>query len=101
MTQTNQKKRGLARTLIGTVVVAKANKTVGVAVTRLVKHPRYGKYLRKTAKLNVHDPKGGSLVGDRVQIIQCRPISKTKSWRIYKLIERPEAVEAVEQADSQ
>lgn len=98
MTQTNQPKRGLARTLTGVVAVAKANQTVGVAVTRLVKHPRYGKYVRKTSKLNVHDPKGESRLGDKVQIIQCRPVSKTKSWRIHKLIDRPEAVEAVEEA---
>ena len=101
MDQTKQKTRGLPRTLIGTVVAAKADKTVGVAVTRLVKHPRYGKYVRKTSRLNVHDPKGGSMIGDRVQIIQCRPVSKTKSWRIYKLVERPEAVEALENADTQ
>ena len=98
MTQTNETNRGLTRTLNGIVVAAKANRTVGVAVTRLVKHPRYGKYIRKTSKLNVHDPKGESQLGDKVQIIQCRPVSKTKSWRIYKLINRPEAVEAVEEA---
>lgn len=93
MTQTNQNKRGLIRTLNGTVVSAKANRTVSVAVTRLVKHQRYGKYVRKSTKLNVHDAKGDSCIGDRVQIIQCRPISKTKSWRIHKLIERPEGAE--------
>jgi small subunit ribosomal protein S17 len=93
MTQTNQNKRGLVRTLTGTVVSAKANRTISVAVTRLVKHQRYGKYVRKTTKLNVHDPQDNSRVGDKVQIIQCRPISKTKSWRIHKLINRPEGAE--------
>ena len=93
MAQTNQNKQGLVRTLTGTVVSAKANRTISVSVTRLVKHPRYGKYFRKTTRLNVHDPKDSSRVGDKVQIIQCRPISKTKSWRIYKLIDRPEGVE--------
>ena len=98
MTQTNQQKRGLARTLVGTVIAAKANQTVSVSVTRLVKHQRYGKYVRKTTKLNVHDSRGDSRVGDRVQIVQCRPISKTKSWRIFKLIERPEGAEEMAQA---
>ncbi|NIA06219.1 MAG: 30S ribosomal protein S17 [Actinobacteria bacterium] len=93
MTQTKQNKRGLARTLTGTVVSAKANRTISVAVTRLVKHPRYGKYVRKTTRLNVHDPQDNSRVGDKVQIIQCRPVSKTKSWRIFKLIDRPEGAE--------
>ena len=94
MTETKSKKRGLLRTLIGTVISAKANHTVSVAVTRPVKHPRFGKYIRRTTHLHVHDPKGEFRVGDRLQIAQCRPISKTKSWRVLKLIDRPEAVEA-------
>ena len=93
MTDTAQQKRGMARTLVGTVVSDKADKTVTVAVTRLVKHPRYGKYIRRTTKFHVHDPNGSVQLGDTVQIAQCRPISKTKSWRVFKLINRPEAVE--------
>ena len=93
MTDTAQKKRGMARTLVGTVVSDKADKTVTVAVTRLVKHPRYGKYIRRTTKFHVHDPKGSVQLGDTVQIAQCRPVSKTKSWKVSKLINRPEAVE--------
>ena len=93
MTDTAQQKRGMARTLVGTVVSDKADKTVTVAVTRLVKHPRYGKYIRRTTKFHVHDPNGSVQLGDTVQIAQCRPVSKTKSWRVSKLINRPEAVE--------
>jgi len=95
MTQTKQQERGRPRTLVGTVISAKANRTVSVSVVRPVKHPRYGKYIRRTTRLQVHDPQGTFRVGDRVQIGQCRPISKTKSWRVLKLIERPEAVEQV------
>ncbi len=93
MTDTAQQKRGRARTLVGTVVSDKADKTVTVAVTRLVKHPRYGKYIRRTTKFHAHDPNGSVQLGDTVQIAQCRPVSKTKSWRVSKLINRPEAVE--------
>ncbi len=93
MTDTAQQRRGRARTLVGTVVSAKADKTVTVAVTRLVKHPRYGKYIRRTTRLHVHDPNGSLQLGDTVRIAQCRPVSKTKSWRVSKLINRPEAVE--------
>ena len=95
MTQTRKQERGRPRTLVGTVVAAKAKQTVSVAVVRPVKHPRYGKYIRRTTRLQVHDPQGESRVGDRVQIGQCRPISKTKSWRLLKLIERPKVVEQV------
>lgn len=93
MTDIAQQKRGMPRTLVGTVVSDKAEKTVTVAVTRLVKHPRYGKYIRRTTKFHVHDPKDSVQLGDTVQIAQCRPVSKTKSWRVSKLINRPEAVE--------
>ncbi len=93
MPDTAQQKRGRVRTLLGTVISAKADKTVTVAVTRLIKHPRYGKYVRRTSRFHVHDPNGSVQLGDTVQIAQCRPISKTKSWRVFKLINRPEAVE--------
>ncbi len=92
-TDTANQKRGMARTLVGTVVSAKADKTAAVVVTRLVKHPRYGKYVRRSTKLQVHDPKSSAQLGDTIEITQCRPISKTKSWRFLKLINRPEAVE--------
>ena len=93
MPNIKKQQRGKIRTLVGTVVTAKADKTVTVAVTRAVKHPRYGKYIRRTTRLHVHDPSSSSRVGDTVQIAQCRPISKSKSWRFLKLINRPEATE--------
>ena len=93
MTDTAQQRRGRVRTLLGTVISAKADKPVTVSVTRLIKHPRYGKYVRRTSRFHVHDPNGSVQLGDTVQIAQCRPVSKTKSWRVFKLINRPEAVE--------
>ena len=93
MTDTAQQKRGRVRTQQGTVVSDKADKTVTVAVTRLVKHPRYGKYIRRSSTFQVHDPNSAVQLGDTVMIAQCRPISKNKSWKVFKLINRPEAVE--------
>ena len=93
MNDTAQQKRGRVRTLQGTVVSDKADKTVTVAVTRLVKHPRYGKYIRRSSTFQVHDPNGAAQLGDTVMIAQCRPVSKNKSWKVSKLISRPESVE--------
>ena len=93
MTDTAQQKRGRVRTLQGTVVSDKADKTVTVAVTRLVKHPRYGKYVRRSSSFQVHDPNSSVQRGDTVMIAECRPISKNKRWKVSKLINRPESVE--------
>lgn len=93
MVQTKTSKRGGLRTLIGTVISAKADKTVTVSVDRLVKHDRYGKFVRRRSRVHVHDPSNKTRIGDKVEIAECRPISKTKNWRILKLMERPEAVE--------
>ena len=93
MPETKTQQRGKIRTLTGTVVTAKADKTITVAVTRPVKHALYGKYIRRTTKVHVHDPRNSSQLGDTVQIAQCKPMSKTKSWRLLKLINRPESAE--------
>jgi small subunit ribosomal protein S17 len=79
------------RTLTGTVVSDKMDQTVAVAVGRVVKHPVYGKYLRRTTKVLVHDQDNASKQGDLVSITECRPISKRKSWRLVEVLERAEA----------
>ncbi len=79
------------RTLTGTVVSDKMNQTVAVAVGRVVKHPLYGKYLRRTTKVLVHDQDNASKQGDVVSIAECRPISKRKSWRLVEVLESAEA----------
>ncbi len=76
----NQEKH--QRTAIGRVISNKMDKSVVVNIERKVKHPVYGKYISKSKKLHVHDPENTLNVGDRVQIKECRPISKTKSWAI-------------------
>jgi small subunit ribosomal protein S17 len=79
------------RTLTGTVVSSKMQKTIAVVVERLVKHPQYGKYVRRTTKLLAHDESNSSREGDLVSITECRPYSKRKAWRLVDVIRRAEA----------
>jgi len=74
--------------MIGTVVSDKMNKTVVVLVERLVKHNLYKKYVRKRSRFAAHDENNASRVGDKVLITQSRPLSKTKKWRVSKIIEK-------------
>ena len=76
------------RTLTGRVVSNKMHKTIAVEVERLIKHPIYGKYIRRTTKLLAHDENGESREGDRVTIKQCRPMSRRKSWTLVEVVNR-------------
>ena len=76
------------RTLVGKVVSDGMNKTIVVVVERQVKHPLYGKYMRRSTKIHAHDEDKISHEGDTVLIKECRPISKTKSWILEKVIEK-------------
>lgn len=82
--------RGEARVLEGRVLSDRMDKTVTVLVERSVKHPLYKKYVRRSTKLHVHDEDNEGRVGDRVAISQCRPHSKTKSWRLERIVSRAE-----------
>lgn len=77
------------RTLQGRVVSDKMNKTVTVLIERRVKHPLYGKFVRRSTKVHAHDENNDCQMGDVVVVEQCRPLSKTKKWRFIKLVERP------------
>jgi small subunit ribosomal protein S17 len=79
------------RTVIGRVVSNKMDKTVSVAIERLIKHPVYGKYIRRTSKVMAHDANNDCNEGDRVAISECRPVSKNKSWQVVNVIERAAA----------
>ena len=76
------------RTIVGRVVSNKMDKTVSVAIERLIKHPAYGKYIRRTTKILAHDAANTCKPGDRVAISECRPISKNKSWSVVNVVER-------------
>lgn len=74
--------------MVGTVVSDKMDKTVVVVVQRLVKHPLYQKYMRKRARYKVHDEKNECHMGDRVLIMETRPVSREKRWRVKEVLER-------------
>ena len=74
--------------LTGRVASDKMNKTITVVIERLVRHPLYGKYVRRSTKLHAHDENNECQQGDLVMIEQCRPLSKTKSWKLVKVLER-------------
>jgi len=76
------------RTLQGKVVSNKMDKTITVLVERRVKHPKYGKFIKRSTKLHAHDEENTCQEGDIVLIEQCRPLSKTKAWRLHEVIER-------------
>ena len=80
-----------ARTVTGTVVSNKMNKTISVSVERLVKHPTYGKYVRRTTKLLAHDENNECRAGDTVAIAECRPLSRHKAWKLVRVLERAPA----------
>jgi small subunit ribosomal protein S17 len=82
------KERGVRKTLIGTVSSDTMDKTVVVLIERLVKHPRYKKYVKKRAKYKAHDEKNECHIGDTVSIIETRPLSREKRWRVKEVIKR-------------
>ena len=76
------------RTVTGQVVSDKMDKTVSVSIERLIKHPVYGKYIRRTTKVLAHDESNECKAGDRVTISECRPMSKRKAWQVVNVVER-------------
>jgi small subunit ribosomal protein S17 len=76
------------RTIEGRVVSNKMDKTVTVLVERQVKHPLYGKYIRRSSKLHAHDDANVCREGDVVRVTECRPISKSKNWRVVEIVTR-------------
>lgn len=77
-----------ARTIIGQVISDKMNKTIVVRVERKVKHPLYGKYVRRFSKMYAHDEENSCRIGDLVVIKQTRPLSKTKRWQLVEILKR-------------
>ena len=80
--------RALRKTRVGKVVSDKMDKTAVVAILDNVKHPMYGKVIKRTVKIHVHDEKNECGVGDKVMVMETRPLSKTKRWRLVEIIEK-------------
>lgn len=89
------------RTMSGRVVSNKMDKTITVLVERFVKHPIYGKYIRRSNKIHAHDPENLCHEGDEVTIYQVRPISRTKSWHLQSIDRRPPAVETEAEVEAE
>ncbi|VAW95447.1 SSU ribosomal protein S17p (S11e) [hydrothermal vent metagenome] len=84
----SEEKQKVERIVTGRVVSDKMNKGITVLVERRVKHPLYGKFVRKSTKMHAHDENNECKAGDVVSIQECRPISKTKTWRLVEVIEK-------------
>jgi small subunit ribosomal protein S17 len=80
--------RGFGRTLVGFVTSDKMEKTITVEVTRTVSHKDYGKFIKRAAKYHAHDEQGTAGIGDKVEIVESRPLSKSKRWRLRKVLEK-------------
>ena len=89
--------RGLIKERSGVVVSDRMQKTVLVSVERTVLHPRYKKILRRRSKVKAHDERNECHIGDRVLIVECRPLSRDKRWRVSKVLERAQTVASEEQ----
>jgi small subunit ribosomal protein S17 len=83
-----EEKRNLRKVRTGVVTSNKMDKTVTVAIERKVMHPKYGKFVKKTTKLHAHDEKNECTIGDTVRIMETRPLSKIKRWRLVEVIEK-------------
>jgi len=81
-------KRNLRKERIGVVVSDKMDKSIVVELSRKVKHPKYGKFVKKTSKFMAHDEENTCNIGDTVKIMETRPLSKDKNWRLVEIIER-------------
>ncbi len=81
-------KRNLRKDRIGVVTSNKMEKSIVVAVERRVKHPKYGKFVKKTSKFFAHDEKNECNIGDTVRIMETRPLSKLKNWRLVEIVEK-------------
>jgi small subunit ribosomal protein S17 len=86
--ETDDAQRSVRKERVGRVVSNKMNKTIIVTVERKVKHPMYGKFLKKTTKFAAHDETNDANIGDLVRIMETRPLSKTKRWRLVNIVER-------------
>ena len=84
----HMKERGVRKTLVGTVYSDRMDKTVVVMIERLVKHPRYKKYVKRRAKYKAHDERNECHTGDTVSIIETRPLSREKRWKVKEVIKK-------------
>ena len=80
--------RAFRKTRVGVVVSDKMDKTIVVAIEDNVRHPKYGKIIKRTVKIHAHDEKNECVIGDKVAVMETRPLSKTKRWRLVEVVEK-------------
>ena len=83
-----EQQRKQKKTIRGEVVSRSGDKSIRIVLNYRVKHPVYGKYINRRTKLGVHDEKNEAQVGDVVEVVECRPMSKTKSWRLLRVVQK-------------
>ena len=83
-----EQQRKQRKVICGTVVSRSGDKSIRIELNFKVKHPVYGKFIKRTTRLGVHDEKNEAGIGDMVEITECRPMSKTKSWRVTKIVQK-------------
>lgn len=88
MTETTDKKKPIVREFVGVVTSDKGDKSITVRIDKQKLHPRYKKVMRLSKKLHAHDERNDANEGDKVRIVACRPMSKTKTWRLVEVLER-------------
>ncbi len=81
-------RKAIKRTLTGQVVSDKMDKTITVKIERQVKHPLYGKFIKRSTKVHAHDEKNECNMGDTVTVVECRPLSKSKSWQLVEVVDK-------------
>lgn len=92
--------RGRKSEVVGEVIGNKMDKTISVQIFRLIRHPRYGKYIRRSSVFKAHDEKNDAKVGDKVRISEARPLSKTKRWKLVEIVERAEQQEILHDSNA-
>ncbi len=92
--------RGVRTEVTGEVVSNKMTKTIAVQIFRLVRHPKYGKFIKRSSIFKAHDEKNEARVGDRVKLVETRPLSKTKRWKLVQIIERAPTQEVLHDSDA-
>jgi small subunit ribosomal protein S17 len=80
--------KAIKRTLTGLVISDKMDKTITVKIERQVKHPKYGKFIKRSTKVHAHDEANECKMGDTVTVAECRPLSKSKSWQLVEVVEK-------------
>ena len=93
MSEEKAKTRGQRNEAIGKVISDKMDKTITVLIYRLVRHKKYGKYIRRTSVFKAHDEQNQAKVGDKVRIFETRPLSKSKRWKLAEVVETPQRAE--------